>query len=74
MNLFGHLVGLLRQGISMTQGLYLHRTTQHRKTQTYTSMPWVGFDPMIPVFKRPKIVYALDHTAIETITMTKLTI
>jgi len=28
MNLFGHLVGLLGRGISPTQGLYLHRTTQ----------------------------------------------
>jgi len=26
----GHLVGLLGRGISPTQGLYLHRTTQHR--------------------------------------------
>jgi hypothetical protein len=31
MNLFGQLVGLLGRGISPTQGLYLHRTTQHRK-------------------------------------------
>jgi hypothetical protein len=31
MNLFGQLVGLLGWGISPTQGLYLHRTTQHRK-------------------------------------------
>jgi hypothetical protein len=29
-----HLVGLLGGGISQAQGLYLHRTTQHRKTQT----------------------------------------
>jgi hypothetical protein len=28
MNLFGHLVGLLGRGISPTQGLYLHNTTQ----------------------------------------------
>jgi len=31
MNLFGYLVGLLRRGIGPTQGLYLHRTTLHRK-------------------------------------------
>jgi hypothetical protein len=31
MNLFGHLVGLHGWGISLMQGLYLHRTTQHRK-------------------------------------------
>jgi hypothetical protein len=29
-----HLVGLLGGGISPAQDLYLHRTTQHRKTQT----------------------------------------
>jgi hypothetical protein len=34
MNLFGQLVGLLGRGIGPTQGLYLHRTTQHRKTRT----------------------------------------
>jgi hypothetical protein len=37
-----HLVGLLGGGISPAQGLYLHRTTQHRKTQT--SMPRAGFE------------------------------
>jgi hypothetical protein len=31
MILFEQLVGLLGQGISQTQGFYLHRTTQHRK-------------------------------------------
>jgi hypothetical protein len=30
-----HLVGLLGGGISPAQGLYLHRTTQHRETQTH---------------------------------------
>jgi hypothetical protein len=30
-----HLVVLLGRGISPTQGLYLHRTTQHRKKQTH---------------------------------------
>jgi hypothetical protein len=39
MNLFGHLVGLLGRGISLTQGLYLHRTTQHRKTRTHMHAP-----------------------------------
>jgi hypothetical protein len=34
-----HLVGLLGWGISPTQGLYLHRTTQHRKTQTNIHAP-----------------------------------
>jgi len=35
MNQFRHLVGLLGRGISPTQGLYLHSTTQHRKTRTH---------------------------------------
>jgi len=30
-----HLVGLLRRGIGLSQGLYLQRTTQHRKVRTY---------------------------------------
>jgi len=34
-----HLVGLLGRGISPAQGLYLHRTTQHRKTQTHIHAP-----------------------------------
>jgi len=29
------LVGLLGRGIGPSQGLYLHRTAQHRKTLTY---------------------------------------
>jgi hypothetical protein len=39
MNLFRHMVGLLGRGISPTQGLYLHRTTQHRKTRTHIHAP-----------------------------------
>jgi hypothetical protein len=39
MNLFEHLVGLLGLGISSTQGHYLHRTTQHRKTRTHIHAP-----------------------------------
>jgi hypothetical protein len=34
-----HLVGLLGGGISPAQGLSLHRTTQHRKTQTNIHVP-----------------------------------
>jgi hypothetical protein len=33
--LFRHMVGLLGRIISPSQGLYLHRPTQHRKTRTY---------------------------------------
>jgi len=39
MNLFGHLVGLLGRGISPMQGLYLHRTKQHREMQTHIPTP-----------------------------------
>jgi hypothetical protein len=34
LELFRHMVGLLGQVISPSQGLYLHRTTQHRMTRT----------------------------------------
>jgi hypothetical protein len=34
LELFRHLVGLLGRVISPSQGLYLHRTTQHRNTRT----------------------------------------
>jgi hypothetical protein len=33
LELFRHMVGLLGRVISPSQGLYLHRTTQHRKTR-----------------------------------------
>jgi hypothetical protein len=35
--------------------------TQNKRTQT--SMPRVGFEPTIPVFKRAKTVHALDCAA-----------
>jgi hypothetical protein len=34
LELFRHMVGLLGRVISPSQGLYLHRTTQHRKSRT----------------------------------------
>jgi hypothetical protein len=34
LELVRHTVGLLGRVISPSQGLYLHRTTQHRKTRT----------------------------------------
>jgi len=65
-SIFGHLVGLLGQGINPLQGHYLHRTTQYRKMYTHTSMSQAGFEHMIPVFKWMKTVHALDHAAIGT--------
>jgi hypothetical protein len=52
LELFRHTVGLLGRVISPSQGLYLHRTTQHRKTQA--SMSWAGFEPTIPATNRPR--------------------
>jgi hypothetical protein len=34
LELFRHMVGLLGRVVSPSQGLYLYRTTQHRKTRT----------------------------------------
>jgi hypothetical protein len=34
LELFRHMVGLLGRVVSPSQGLYLHRITQHRKTRT----------------------------------------
>jgi hypothetical protein len=49
-------------GIGPSQGLYLHRTTQAQNKRRQTTMPRVGFKPMIPVFERKKKIYALDRT------------
>jgi hypothetical protein len=42
-----------------------HRTTQtqNKHTHTQTSMPWVGFEPTIPVFERAKTVHASECAA-----------
>jgi hypothetical protein len=54
---FNILVRLLRRGIGLSQSLYLHRTTQHRKT------PRRGFEPTIPMFERSKTTRTLNRTA-----------
>jgi hypothetical protein len=38
----------------ITRPLPTHRTTQTQNKRTQTSMPQVGFEPMIPVFERAK--------------------
>jgi hypothetical protein len=48
----------------VTRPLPTHRTTQTQKKRIYTSMPRVGFEPMIPVFERAKTVRALDRVTI----------
>jgi hypothetical protein len=45
--------------------LHTHSTTQIQKRRTQTSMPWVGFEPTIPVFQRTKTVHALDLSSSE---------
>jgi hypothetical protein len=35
----------------------------HRATHTQQSVPWVGFEPTIPVFERAKAVHALNRPA-----------
>jgi hypothetical protein len=47
----------------VTRPLSAHRTAQIQNKCTQTSMPPVGFEPMIPVFQRVKTVHALDRAA-----------
>jgi hypothetical protein len=63
-------VGLLGRVISSSQGLYMYTKTEKR-THTHThkhwiSMPWVGFEPLIPASERAKTVHALDRSATVT--------
>jgi hypothetical protein len=53
-------VGLLGRGISPSQGRYLHTEQYKQNKRTQTSMPRVGFEPIIPVFERVKTVHASD--------------
>jgi hypothetical protein len=48
---------------SVARPLPIYRTTQTRNKRTQTSMPWMGFEPTIPVFERAKTVHALDRVA-----------
>jgi hypothetical protein len=62
-------VGLIGRVISSSQGLYLNTRQHKHRINTYryqTSMPCVGFEPMIPVSKRTKTVHALDRSATVT--------
>jgi hypothetical protein len=40
-----------------------HRRAWTRNKHTRTFMPWVGFEPTIPVFELPKTVHASDRAA-----------
>jgi hypothetical protein len=50
LKLLTQVAGPLSPLIGPSKGLHLHRTGQHRKSQV--SMPWKGFEPMIPRSKR----------------------
>jgi hypothetical protein len=39
------------------------RTVQTQNKRTQTSMPWMGFEPTIPVFERAMTVHVLDCAA-----------
>jgi hypothetical protein len=61
LELFRHMVGLLGRVISPSQGLYLQRTTQHRKTRTNIhALSWLRtHDPS----NQPTKTHASDRTA-----------
>jgi hypothetical protein len=50
-------VGTLGRGISPFQSRYLTQTQNKHKQ---TSIPWIGFEPTIPVFKWTKTFHSLD--------------
>jgi hypothetical protein len=67
--LFSFLI-LYKVGMTLWTGdqpaarpLPTQRTTQTQNKRTKTSMPGVGFEPMIPAFKRAKTVHASDRAA-----------
>jgi hypothetical protein len=45
----------------ITRPLSTHRATQTQNKHTQTSMPPVGFEPMISVLEQATTVHALDH-------------
>jgi hypothetical protein len=54
---------VLGRGSALSQGLYLHRTTQTQTKRRQTSMPRVGSEPTITVFEREKTFHTLDCAA-----------
>jgi hypothetical protein len=54
-------VGLLERRISPSLGRYQNTEEGKQIKSTQTSMPRVGFEPMIPVFERAKTVHVLDR-------------
>jgi hypothetical protein len=64
LELFRHMVGLLGRVISPWQGLYLHRTTQHRKTRSNIHA-LIGIRTHDPS-NHPAKTHASDRTATVT--------
>jgi hypothetical protein len=56
LDLFTQSVRLLGWGIRPSQGPYLHTEQYKHRINAHTSMPQLGFEPMIPVFQRAKTV------------------
>jgi hypothetical protein len=50
-------------GVSLSQDLYPHRTTQTQNKHTQASTPRVEFEPTIPAFEGAKTVQALEGAA-----------
>jgi hypothetical protein len=73
LKLFRHMVGLLGRVIRTSQGLYLHTTTQHRKT--LTNIHALSGIRTHDSSNQPAKAHASDRTAIvtdiKTITQTK---
>jgi hypothetical protein len=62
-----HLVGLLGWGISPAPRPLPTQDNTNTENRRHTSMPRAGFEPVIPLFERPKTVIDLDRASIETI-------
>jgi hypothetical protein len=48
---------------ALSQGRYLHREIKTQKKRGQTSVPRVGFEPMVPVFERAKAFHVLKRAA-----------
>jgi hypothetical protein len=57
------LAGLLGWVTGLSQGRYLHRTTQTQNKCRQTSMSRVGFEPTLPLFQFAKEFHAFDTWA-----------
>jgi hypothetical protein len=56
-------IGLIGRGISPSKDRYIYTEKHKQNKRTQTSMPRVGFEPTIPVFKRAKTIQTLERAA-----------